>query len=387
MRSLILLTIIFCLSGCGFSGLMKKGKVADVPASSNIEVEYKRKLLFTEVKVNGVKKRFAFDTGAPCVVSPELKKELGLKTIARHGIRDSHGQVQQLEFVRLREFKVGDIEFKNMIAIVTDLSMVKCYEMEGLIGANAMRHLNWYFDLKEELAIVYNTDVWDSLSTDRTFSVEFEPNIQFTPVVKVYTSGMKRSVIASFDMGSTGSLTLKGDLGALARSYEERSWMYGKTSRSVFGTKADTSHYFISKELEIGGRSFTDQLVKGGNSNLVGNSLLQDYKFLLSYERNKILFDPKKKDVQTLPKTKIIIGEEKDSLRVMGIRETGSEIPVSVDDVILSINGEEMSELGEMELCQLHKREWQVLEMRILRSDGTQYELELPREAVFKPTE
>lgn len=363
---------------------MKQGQLQEAPNATTLKVEYQRKLLFTQVKVNGSTKRFAFDTGAPCVITPELKEELGLKVIAEHNIQDSHGKTRKLEFVRLEKFEIGEVVFKNTIAIVADLSGLKCYPMDGLIGANAMRHLDWYFDLLSEEAVAYLPAHSDTAIADRTLNLPFGPNVQGTPKLNVLIPGMKRPVSASFDMGSTGSITLKGQIRELAAMHTEHSWVYGKTSRSIYGTRMDTSHYFIADTAKVGGFTFYDKTAKNGGSNLIGNSFWQDFRFLLSWKDKKVYLAPRISEAHELPKNALVLGQENDSVRVMGIRESGADLPISLGEVIVEMNGIDLNALTEAERCELSKRNWDDVNLKVLKKDGRIEEIILPASTIFE---
>jgi hypothetical protein len=102
-------------------------------------------LILVNVQLNGRPEEFTFilDTGAGVmVVSTRVADTLGLPKESEFSLKDITNQTQTVDVVQLGSFRLGDIEFTNVGAIVTDLEGVKALggpKLDGIIGTNLLR--------------------------------------------------------------------------------------------------------------------------------------------------------------------------------------------------------------------------------------------------------
>ena len=100
-RFSVLIGLIFTI-GCGYNASLKKGTVIAEKGMHVMPVSYEKGLLFVEVFINGQKKRFIIDSGAPNVVDDDLRQALNLKKVTETGFKDSGSGSSRNEIVKIK---------------------------------------------------------------------------------------------------------------------------------------------------------------------------------------------------------------------------------------------------------------------------------------------
>lgn len=148
LRNLYLVLLCVFLLDCSsskLSTLFNNGKLNRENFITQIPFTYKLGLMIVQVEIEGEQYNFMVDTGAPCVISEELEKKLGLKPILRDKVGDSQGNMQQQNFYKLPEIIFGDLKFTEIGVVAADLKkskIIACLEVDGFIGSNLLRKGN-----------------------------------------------------------------------------------------------------------------------------------------------------------------------------------------------------------------------------------------------------
>jgi predicted aspartyl protease len=139
------------------------------------------------VTINGKKRRFMIDTGAPLVISKSLQEEIKFPVLMNTTTRDSNGDTTGVVIVKIPELFIGGLGFKNIPALILDfgLPVFSCDTIDGLIGSNLLRLLVIQFNKPEQK--IYFADHIDSLklaanTTSLNMSLNFE---QSDPVIGI----------------------------------------------------------------------------------------------------------------------------------------------------------------------------------------------------------
>jgi hypothetical protein len=100
-----------------------------------INLNYANDLPLVKVSINGKSYNFLFDSGAPTVISNAIYTELNLKKEHTSKVKDSQKNKQEQIFSTLPEMTVDHIVFKNIGAIVMDLSgsELGCFKIDGIL--------------------------------------------------------------------------------------------------------------------------------------------------------------------------------------------------------------------------------------------------------------
>ncbi len=329
-----------------------KGKVEINREVEKIPLNFINDLPIIKVEIEGKFYNFVFDTGAPLIISNKIFEELNLKTIEESDIKDAHQEIRKQKFTYLPELNLGEIKFKNFGAIVIDLEdpLFKCYQIDGIFGANQMAKLYWKID--------YQNNLLEATKNITNFKIkEFKYRTRFTPLPqkspRIYIQLQKVNKEVLFDTGFAGSIILnKSQIDIndpkIAKNLIKKS---GVNSLGMYGVgKNNENLLFKTEEFSVDNIPQSQQIIETGESSFLGNTFLKNYVFILDWKKNEILF----KETEKIPieyesfgfSYKYVAGK----IKVLSIYDN-QNIPVQIDDEILSINDENMENLTEYEAC------------------------------------
>ncbi|MDR2234875.1 MAG: retroviral-like aspartic protease family protein [Chryseobacterium sp.] len=348
----ILYTVLL-LSGITVSGQGKKffesGDVRLQSLVEKINMKYTYDLPFVQVMINGKPYNFLFDTGAPTVISSAVYKELGLQKKHSSSVKDSQKNKQEQIFTILPEMTVDKAVFKNVGAIVMDFgtSEFGCFKMDGILGANQMAKLVWRVDYNgNSLEAAKNLSQFDLSGYD--IVIPFDPETQKTPVIK--TKILDKNTKLTFDTGFSGRLKIGES------HYDEKKAgpgieVYGTNSVGAYGAgKPMPGHIFRIPELALGNKTFANEIISTGSSNLIGNEFFKDFIFILDWSESKIYMkriknEPVKLEsfgfgyrfIDAKPTVAFVFQEE--------------NFPLKIGDSIISINDIALDHLNQENAC------------------------------------
>ena len=158
--SLILGFMLLIINACSleWSEAIQRGKVSQLAFRDTVNIDINNGLIFLPVSIQGKSYRFLFDTGAPFSISEKLQREFKFKSISKGNIRDSDNNRIQVNWVHVDSLKISDISFLDQLAFVGDFEanpILKCLNIDGIIGSNLMRHCNWTIDQERNTISLY----------------------------------------------------------------------------------------------------------------------------------------------------------------------------------------------------------------------------------------
>lgn len=292
----ILLLLVLIGSGCvSNKRLFQGGKPLQTNIYGEVPFDYSRNLPILEVQIKGKTYRFLFDTGAPMVISPAINDALGLKPLVKRGVKDSQGARQTLPYTRLPEVTLGGHTFLDLVAIVADLQLapeIRCLGIDGIVGANLMRHMVWNMDY--EKGLLSFSDQEGAFRVDSTailFPFLFKPT--FTPIISVTANGVKYDNI-TFDTGYAGAFNLEWTrAGVLAA--DSLPITVGYHAAGIFGSVLDTVAYTrvsLSDSLRaIDGVPLV--MEKSNGNSLMGSAYLAKFRVVMDWNKRVIALHPK----------------------------------------------------------------------------------------------
>jgi predicted aspartyl protease len=315
-----------------------------------INLTYTNELPFVKVNINGKTYQFLFDSGAPTVISTSIYNELNLKKKHRSKVTDSKKNKQEQIFTEVPEIKVDQITFKNIGAIVMDLNGIEfqCFKIDGILGANQMAKLFW--------RINYSENSIEATKDFANFAVEgyetvfsFDPKPQKTPVIKAQILDEKTDL--TFDTGFTGTVRISDKDYDAKNSKVKSVETYGTASIGAFGAgKPESSYYFKPGEILLAEQKFDDEIVSTGSSNLLGNEFLKKFRFIMDWKNNKIYLNK----IRNYPSKLESFGfgyRFIDHKAKVVLLFSGNDIPLKLDDEILSINNINLENLDQESVC------------------------------------
>ncbi|MCT4622962.1 MAG: retroviral-like aspartic protease family protein, partial [Schleiferiaceae bacterium] len=204
--------VVFVITSCtSISKLYNSGSVPQEEFSGRIAFETMFDLIILPVEIEGKQYRFLFDTGAPMVISKELREQLELKAAAKSGVTDSQGKTERLDYVWLKEVKLAGIEFKKTGAIVADLRKapeIACMDIDGILGANLMKLAHWKIDSKNNAMYFASRKDQLEIPDSEPLVLPFKMKRTYTPVVDLVVDDSVEVNNATFDTGFAGYLSL-----------------------------------------------------------------------------------------------------------------------------------------------------------------------------------
>ncbi len=215
----IILIIILYLSNYFCNGqekvikLITGGEVAQTIFKEQIPFELRSGIIVVEVYIKGVAYKFILDTGAPTVISKQLAETLDLSYVTKNKVSDSQGNAQNLGFIEIDEFTIGNIQFNNIGSAVADLNKsveIGCLNVDGIIGANVFRKAIWEFNFKNQTVALSNS-ASKLLEDDSVKGIKFTQDLVGTPH---FTIQLNKSLIikeVALDIGSTGGFSLPNE--------------------------------------------------------------------------------------------------------------------------------------------------------------------------------
>ncbi len=283
----IIATLVSCSN---YAKLYKRGITDIEEFSGSVKYETVFDLIIVPVEMNGETYRFLFDTGAPNVISKELKEALNLKPITYGQVGDSQGNSQSLGYVKLPTLQIGGVGFSNTVALTADLKLspeINCLNIDGILGANLMKLAFWKIDFKKQ-ELFFSSDKQGLIPVnDQPYILPFLIKTSFTPVVSLTVNNTQIKHV-TFDTGYAGYLSLGGVMPE-PDSILAHSFGYG--SSGLYGSNFDTV-LFVNTQLQID--SFSQNIIakyeKGNTKKLLGINFMSQFTLILDWELNQVEF-------------------------------------------------------------------------------------------------
>ncbi|MCC9033504.1 hypothetical protein LNP80_04425 [Chryseobacterium sp. C-39] len=126
---------------------------------------------------------------------------------------------------------------------------------------------------------------------------------------------------------------------------------YGTSSVGAFGAgKPESSYYFKPNEVFLGDQKFEDEIISTGSSSLLGNEFLKKFRFIMDWKNNKIYLNKIKNYPSKLESFGFAYRFIDHKAKVV-LLFNGSDIPLKLDDEILSINNTNLENLDQESVC------------------------------------
>jgi len=299
-------------------------------------------LIFIEVELEGKMRKFLFDTGAPNVISRELRQELGLGATFYRKVRDSNNRRRELSGVTLDSLRIGELLFTDTRAIVADLNEVTlfdCLDIDGFIGANLMRLAKWQIDFSTRRITI--SDQISQLPTGGGIPVPFSVNGQGTPYLKLGIDGVPVKV--ELDYGSTGGFSLNRHLLADLPGGRIVNRSFGLSSIGLYGGMDDTVTHYRFGQIQLGNLLFQDQVIKfeSSGSALIGTDVFRHFIVTFDWERYQLYLQPLHDLPRTYQSFGLVILPRYGKMIVARVFENSpaSRAGLRIDDEVRSLNG------------------------------------------------
>ena len=375
---------------------MKSGEVSTSNFIEYITFDYGAKVIVVEAIVNGHKGRFLFDTGAPNVISKEFAQNLKLEKLASGSVGDSGGNtLDNQSFVKIEDITIGTVSFKNTGAIIQDLGtsqVMKCLDLDGIIGANLMRNAFWKIDYRNR-KIGFTDDLKHFNLTSDYLAIDFRDKTQGTPLIDLDINGVKVKNI-TFDTGSNGQISIpKKALQVLQQKRAVTStYAVGATTYGVGGkAKTDTLFYGIIDTIKLGNLILENKIIEfGTHSDNIGNKYFENYDLVLDWKNEKIyMLELQEYQYNSLEGFGFGVDWREDGVYIGALHNNSdAKTLLQIGDKIVKINTQDFLSIPNQDICKMFKEnDWEYkkvdnIQITIIR-EGKKLEFDLEKKQLL----
>lgn len=291
---IISMVLLFLLQSCAtkWTKAITYGQLNKKEFNESVAIEVQNGLVFVTTHIKGKNYRFLFDTGAPFSISKELQNQYKYKKLSSGNIKDSEHNRSKVDWVQVDEFTLGGVSFLNQTAFVADFSanpLLKCLNIDGIIGSNIMRHCNWTLNQEDSMLTLSHSSRKEQqeATTVIPFSTDYQYNIFIDIVI-----GKAKITNVLVDYGSNGALALTNNVFTIL---EEKGLLYtifeeeGKSQSGIVGNTNDINRKIsFSDSIQIHQINLHKTLIRTGKTVSIGNSILSKYKVTIDWHQKKL---------------------------------------------------------------------------------------------------
>ena len=372
-------------SGWAFSQFtFNKGQVAEKQYYAEIPFTYEDHLIKIVVNYKGQNLPFLLDTGAGNLLfSDQVKSK---QTISATDVFDD---ASQLETIDHQNFKIGNVDFRDMNFVVMDKPSVlkKCFGVNGLIGSNSFRNSILKIDYANKKVIVTNDVTKLGLSNYNAYDLNPYSATEILPTFDInYQLGDdKFGITFLFDTGFNRYITLaSGDLDILQNADEVTKTREGKgiDAFSIFGAdrKKDLKAVYLKHDFVFGDLSTGLQEINVDSPSMssVGNILLETKAPIIDYIHQKVYFQRGTTKLTIPDEEPVKILFHKGALSIVGLWDDYVN-KAKIGDKVLEINGQKVNATN---ICETISEDFmkQYRPIKTLKLEGQNgiYELSIP---------
>lgn len=300
LRSLLISSIIVfslsILNSCSpsWSSTFQSGSISKAEFTETINMELVKGVIIIPVEINGKTYRFLFDTGAINSISNEMQEELGFEVVTTGTIKDSDNNRTKVEYVNLDSLSIGGIAFYNQSSFVGDFKanpVLRCMNLDGIIGSNVMRFCNWTIDYKKEEILLTSQQFEES--AQETFSIPFETDKQYNQFISLKI-GDKSINRVKVDYGSNGSLSIPDEAFQKLKDYEliqKSTFETGFSQSGIVGkTLVKKDEITIVDSLYHEDLKFRNVLLESGGNGLLGSQIFSNWIVTIDWKEQQLHF-------------------------------------------------------------------------------------------------
>ncbi len=328
-------------------------------SAENIPFQFIEKHIYLPIEVGGITRLWILDTGASAtVIDRKFAEELGLELEGNVKGRGA-GNLVDVSFTALPPFSLPGLEFDEQKAVAIEVAPLferwLGMEVVGILGYDFLSRLVTKVDYANEILSFYHPD---------SFTYEGDGTVISAPI----SQGNMIELPVTVDGKYKGMWSL--DLGAGGMSYhypyaEEHGLLDapGVEGLSHGAGGSQPKRRTLSKTMEFAGFTVRDievgvPLEKGegafGYTELagnIGNTLLRHFVLYLDYDHEQVIVEKGDNFGRDFPRDNSglqVANNEKDSLQVIFVADgtPADKAGFEEDDIILSVNGIEVENLG-----------------------------------------
>ena len=356
LSSLLFLTI--CSAQKKFT--FNQGRISKDQFYEVIPFEYVMDKIIIEAEVNGVKGRYIVDTGAMCIVFKDSVNKHNYNVIRRMNIEDANDRKKETEIVQVNNIRIGELEYYKIPALYIEPfeGLLKCFEVDGMIGSNLLRFGAFKIDVKNEK--LHLADSYKDFDLQKKQGGKLYVNrVQSSPYIKLSINGIKQHGVL-IDTGSGGIYSFNENVakqmqhkGLFDQPAYESSGTNSQGAWGLDSTDIQTQIWRVN-QLQIANAEFTNLLLRSDHtSSRIGMELLKNGELIVDYPKKRFFFKPYKSVTEDLSVAGfgIDFASINDTIIVNGLWSgtIAEQQGISIGDILVDIRG---FDLRDADLCE-----------------------------------
>jgi hypothetical protein len=180
----------------------RKGNIVQQNFCDTIPFELVRNKIIITVKVNGVNRRFIFDTGAVLTISEEVQAAMKYAGLGSVEVNDVNGKTTDTKIVDVSELQIGRVTFQHFASVVFDLKKnypINCLNCDGIVGSNVFKNCIVSIIMAKKILVL--TDDVQKISLANAYQTPLTLNKIGKPYLKINIDD-DISIEGLFDSGS-----------------------------------------------------------------------------------------------------------------------------------------------------------------------------------------
>ncbi|WP_333694827.1 retropepsin-like aspartic protease [Flavobacterium sp.] len=280
---------------------LDKGSIQEKNYYQEIDFEIVNDKIMIPVTINNKTYTFLLDTGAPNLISKRVLEELNVADSKKINVSDANNQTNQMEMVAVKSIKLGNLNFENNVALVSDLEnhfILKCFKMDGFIGSNLFHKSILKISLKNKKITI--TDHIKNLNPKSKASKLLLIGQQKSPYIKInYSLNEKKEVSEQVlvDTGMDGFFEMSNRAFSIISNenvIEELARSTGSSSIGLFGAAPQKEQVLLRAPNFIVNETIFENLIANtteDNNSRIGLDLLKHGDIIIDFKNKKFYFE------------------------------------------------------------------------------------------------
>lgn len=311
-------------------------------------------LIIIPISFNGKVKEFAFDTGAQRTLAYEWPSEELKATRKQTTIVSSSGRRTRMKYYKSGTITLGSRKITGHRILNTPANEIfTCYKVDGILGVDIIKKLNWKIDYKNKYLIMYPANFMPpELNEMHALAFDFNSN---RPYVYLQRKSSRFQFLLDTGAGGYSNISKKNyNLVGIEDLPQEEVYTGSYDVSGVFTSSAPKVIQFpesISKKVTLSPIIFYNNM----KSTKLGNKLWKDKTLFVSLE-NEMLYvsdSTLKNEYQTYP---CFLSLQDDKMVVLKINKNSEawEQGLRQGTVVEKINGKRFNDFCELTQYQRH---------------------------------